>query len=164
MSRLIKIADCTGAHGIKGEIKLRVYLEDSQAITTFSEFYDAEGKPLPALKVVGKIGQGVIAMFPGIATRNDAENLKNTAFYILRSQLPVIEEEWYYQDLIGYHAVFEGSALTATVTAMHDYGAGDILELLCSNGEEVLLPFNAQTVLEISQENRTIRLSQPTEI
>ena len=92
-----------------------------------------------------------MARLKGIADRNAAETLRNTDLFVPRDRLPPIEEAdtFYHADLVGLAAVGDDGAALGTVTAIHNFGAGDLIEIsAAAGGEALLLPFTERRVPE----------------
>ncbi|MEQ1790624.1 MAG: ribosome maturation factor RimM [Rickettsiales bacterium] len=152
--KLIKVAIITDAHGIKGEVKLRGFVENPEFFTTISTLFDSTGKKNFSVKVTGKIKNGVIIKIDGVESRNSAELLKNTELFAPASLLPVLDDgEFYHSQLIALEARLEDGEVVGKVVAIHNYGAGDIAEITKENGEAEMLPLHAPWVTEINIEH-----------
>lgn len=106
------------------------------------------------LKVIG-LSKGLpVVRIKGISDRNQAEALKGTELYVLRSDLPDVtdEDEFYYADLVGMQAVFKDGECFGIIARVHDFGAGDMLEIIPdgkSESSSVLVPFTMEMVPEV---------------
>jgi 16S rRNA processing protein RimM len=158
----ICVAQIGGAHGIRGEVKLKSFTADPMAVKDYGPLASEDGavrleieavRPLPSLpRKRGRVGEGVlVARFRGIEDRNAAERLTNVRLFVPRSRLPPpAAGEFYHADLIGLAAVTADGAAVGTVVAIHDFGAGDILELQPpAGGATVMLPFTDAFVPEV---------------
>jgi 16S rRNA processing protein RimM len=107
--------------------------------------------------------KALIARIKGVTTREAAEALVRTKLYVARAMLPAREEEeWYHADLIGLAALGQDGAALGQVVAIHNFGAGDLLEVKpTSGGATVLLPFTRDTVPEIDVEGGRLTLAPP---
>jgi 16S rRNA processing protein RimM len=106
----------------------------------------------------------LVARFAGIADRNAAERLKNTELFVSRERLPATgEDEFYHADLIGLAAVAPSGRAIGTVIAVHNFGAGDLLEIQPEQGDSFMLPFTETTVPEIDVTRRRIVVHAPEE-
>lgn len=130
----VTLAAVTGAHGVTGEVRLKLFGEGVEALRRYRAFNDST-LTLKKLRDDGK--GGAIAGFEEVADRTAAEKLRGTALTVPRSAMPELEEgEYYYADLIGLRAVStEGEAL-GTVIAVENFGAGDVLEIERPVGED----------------------------
>ncbi|WP_374655194.1 ribosome maturation factor RimM [Dongia sp.] len=122
-----------GAHGIKGEVKVKSFAGTPAAIATYGALADARGRTFD-LALVGKATAGkdtLIARIKGVGDRNAAEALKGVELFVARDRLPQIadEEEFYLADLIGLSAVDQQGTNHGRVAAVENYGAGDVLSL-----------------------------------
>lgn len=130
----VTLAAVIGAHGVTGEVRLKLFGEGVEALRRYRAFNDST-LTLKKLRDDGK--GGAIARFEEVADRTAAEKLRGTALTVPRSAMPELEEgEYYYADLIGLRAVStEGEAL-GTVIAVENFGAGDVLEIERPVGED----------------------------
>ncbi len=150
---LIKIATIIDAHGIKGEVKLLSFSENPDFFKTNPELSNASGTKKFSVKITGRVKDSLIAVIDGITDRNAAELLKNTELYIPASALPApAEGEYYHSDLIGLEARLESGKKYGIITAIDNFGAGDILEITATNDETIMLPLDEPWVSEIDLE------------
>lgn len=126
-----------GAHGIKGEVKVKSFAGTPAAIATYGALSDAKGSRTFNLALVGKATPGkgpggkdvLIARIDGVGDRNAAEALKGVELYVARDRLPRIagDEEFYLADLIGLSVVDQHGMALGRVGSVENYGAGDVL-------------------------------------
>jgi len=142
-----------GAHGIKGQLRLKSFTDDPLAISRYGTVYDEMGHPF-VVHAAYQHKNIVIASIEGIKTRNQAEALRGVRLYIEREQLPETEaDEFYWQDLINL-AVFDGEArYFGVVHAVFNFGGGDVLEIKDDQGRTQLVPFShaAVPVVDLAQ-------------
>ena len=152
----------TGAHGIKGEVKLRSFTADPQAIASYGPLLSASGERFEIQRLKGQ-KDGFIATLKGVADRNRAEALKGVELFLARSQLPETEDgEVYVHDLIGLTAVTPVGEKFGTVVAMPNFGAGDLLEIRRDGAAEtVLVPFAQDYVPKIDLARKELTLDLP---
>ena len=144
----ICVARIGAAHGLRGEVRLNSFTADPMAVTQYGILSDADGTRSYELESC-RPGKGVlIARFKGIADRTAAERLCNIDLYVPRDRLPPpAPGEYYYADLVGLSAVGEDGVQIGTVVAIHDFGAGDLLEIAPSaGGPTMMLPFTDAVV------------------
>ena len=135
----IALAAVAGAHGVKGEIRLKLF-GSPEGLACQPKVYIA-GREF-GLVQVKPAGKGAIARLAGVADRSAAEGLRGELVEVDRSALPVLEEgEYYHSDLIGLSCVDLGGSKVGTVTAVENYGAGDLLEVETDGGKRSLIPF-----------------------
>jgi len=140
--RRIALAAVAGAHGVKGELRLKLFSESAASLSAHQKLY--VGGAERRLLSVRDGGKAAVARFEGIADRSAAEALRGSLVEVDRSALPPLEEgEYYHADLIGL-AVFDrvGTQL-GTIVAVENYGAGDLLEIELDDGKRSLIPFKA---------------------
>lgn len=126
--RPVTLAAIAGAHGVRGEVRLKLFGEGAEALRAFSVF-DAGDRKL-TLKSVRPANQGAVASFAEVADRSAAEALRGTVLTVPRSALPALGEgEYYHHDLIGLPCVSSDGQAIGHVAAVENFGAGDILEI-----------------------------------
>ena len=138
----IALAAVAGAHGIKGEVRLKLFGDSAESLSRHSRLYvGAEKRRLVSVRDGGKTA---VARFEGIADRAAAEALRGQLVEIDRADLPPLAEgEYYHADLIGLPCVDEGGTLVGRVTSVENFGAGDLLEVEVDGGKRALIPFRA---------------------
>lgn len=148
---------CIGSpHGIQGAVKLKSF---SANLANYEIFYDKAGVAyeIDWLRATAK---HVIAKFKNIVDRSGAEGLRSTELFVKRAQLPKLElEEFYYSELAGMQLIDEQQKTHGMVKAVHNFGAGEILEIVDIAGKSFLLPFKKQLVPNIDINNRIITMS-----
>ncbi len=148
--RPVTLAVVVGAHGVTGEVRLKVFAEDLSAHRSFN------GGAL-TLKSLRDGPNGAIARFAEIADRNAAEALRGTELAVPRSALPPLGEgEYYHVDLIGLAAVSDAGDALGTVVQVDNFGAGDVLEIERPDGRRFMVPMKAEAVPEWSGERLVV--------
>ena len=144
-NRPVTLAVVIGAHGVTGEVRLKLFAEGLESLSTHKSF---NGGAL-TLKSVRPGNNGAIARFAEIADRNAAETLRGTELSVPRDALPPLGEgEYYHTDLIGLACVStEGEALGACV-AVENFGAGDVIEIERPDGKRFMVPMTPAAVPE----------------
>ncbi|MDP9424132.1 MAG: ribosome maturation factor RimM, partial [Pseudomonadota bacterium] len=138
----IALAAVAGAHGVKGELRLKLFADGVESLARHSLLY-VGGREL-ALRDVKDSGKTAIARFEGISDRTAAEALRGSLVEIDRDSLPPLEEgEYYHADLIGLPCVDQDEQLLGTVVAVENFGAGDLLEVEQADGRKSLIPFKS---------------------
>ncbi|MEO1089117.1 MAG: ribosome maturation factor RimM [Pseudomonadota bacterium] len=136
------LAVVTGAHGLAGEVRLRTFTGEPEAVAAYGPLEDASGRSRLRITSLRVTTKDVIARFDGIADRTAAEGLKGTELWLPRERLPEPDDdEWYVADLQGLDVVDQGGRLVGRVRAVTDHGAGDVVEILAPDGKELVLPF-----------------------
>ncbi|HEX6740951.1 MAG TPA: ribosome maturation factor RimM [Sphingomicrobium sp.] len=135
----IALAAVAGAHGVKGELRLKLFAESADNLARHKELY-VGGAVRRLLSI--RDGKMPVARFEGIDDRSAAEALRGSLVEIDRSALPPLEGgEYYHADLIGLPAVDRSGLAVGTVVAVENYGAGDLLEIEADDGKRFLIPF-----------------------
>ena len=143
--RPVTLAAIAGAHGVRGEVRLKLFGEGAEALRAFSIF-DAGGRKL-TLKTVRPANQAAVATFAEVTDRSAAEALRGTVLTVPRSALPPLGPgEYYYHDLIGLPCVSTAGTAIGHVAAVENFGAGDILEIEKPNGKRFMVPMTAHAV------------------
>ncbi|MBO9697735.1 MAG: 16S rRNA processing protein RimM [Sphingopyxis sp.] len=144
-NRPVTLAAIAGAHGVRGEVRLKLFGEGAEALRAFSVF-DAGDRKL-TLRSVRPANQGAVATFAEVSDRSAAEALRGTVLTVPRSALPPLAEgEYYHHDLIGLPCVSTDGAAIGHVAAVENFGAGDILEIEKPNGKRFMVPMTTQAV------------------
>ncbi len=162
----VRVARIGAAHGVRGEMKLWSFTQDPAAIADYGPLETEDGK-LFDIESLRAAKDHFVVRIEGIEDRDAAAKLCNVDLYVPRDRLPAIAEEdtFYHADLVGMAAVSETGAALGTVTALHNFGAGDLVEIATpQGGEPLLLPFTKAIVPEIDMEARRIVLVLPTAI
>jgi len=132
---------------VRGEVKVKSFTADPDGPGAYGPVEDEAGQRRWRLKIVGAAKGTVVARLDGVADRNAAEALIGTQLYVPRAALPAPdEEEFYHADLIGLTVEAPDGTVLGKVTALHDFGAGDLLEVALAAGGSVLWPFTRQVV------------------
>ena len=165
MSALICVARIGAAHGVRGAVKLWTFTEDPFAVKRYGPLLSKDAKRQFELAQIREAKDHLVATFKGIATRDEAERLNGIELYVARDKLPATDEdEYYHADLIGLDAVTtEGDAL-GRVLAIHNFGAGDIIEIAPLKGATMLLPFSNAVVPEVDLRGGRVVIALPQEI
>lgn len=147
MSTKVCIGQFAGAHGVRGQVKLRSFTADPAAIASYGPLSDEAGKRHFAVSLTGTAKDAFLAKVEGVADRDAAEALNGVRLFVDRDRLPETEEEeFYHADLIGLRVERLDGVVVGTVRAVHDFGAGDVLEIASDDGRVELLPFTVKVV------------------
>lgn len=147
------------AHGIKGEVRVKSFAADPEGLGDYGPLRAKDGR-IFTVKTIRAANEVVIVRFAEVADRNAAEALAGVELFVDRAALPddLEEEEFYHADLVGLEVVDEAGGAVGTVHAVHDFGAGDILEVRPKGGKSLMIPFTRAAVPEISLTDRRIRI------
>lgn len=149
--RRILLGHVSDAHGIKGEVLLKVHTGTPEAIADYGTLVDDGGRAFE-IRVVRVTPKGVVARVKGVTDRSAAEALKGTELFTIRENLPdPDDDEFYHADLIGLAAVGPDGEAIGTVTAVANHGAGDVIEIALSGSRQTeLIPFAKAFVPEVN--------------
>ena len=165
MSSRVLIAQIGAAHGVRGEVRLKAFTEDPMSVARYGPLETEDGKRRFEIDAVRPAKDMLVARLKGIENRDAAERLTNLRLYVAREKLPMpADGEFYHADLIGLRAMTHDGAEIGSVTAVHDFGAGDILELrLAQGGATLMLPFTQTCVPEVDLAGGRIVVAPPEE-
>jgi len=146
-----------GARGLKGEVRIKSFTADPDGVAAYGPVTTEDGSRSFRIKVTARVKGLAIARLDGIDDRTEAEKLKGERLYVERSALPETEDgEFYHADLVGLAAETQGGETLGTVRAVHDFGAGGILEIAgaedgpgTGDGKDMMVPFTDEVVPEI---------------
>jgi 16S rRNA processing protein RimM len=145
------VAQIGAAHGIRGEVRLRSFTEDPAAVASYGLLENEDGTQRFEIKALRPAKDHFVARLVGIGDRNAAERLTGLKLYVPRDRLPPVEDEetFYHADLIGLEAVTPEGTRLGTVTAIFNFGAGDIIEIKPEGGATLMVPFTQTAVPQI---------------
>ena len=144
--RLVCVGAIAGAFGVRGEVRLKSFCAEPEAIARYGPLETADGRRFE-LRLSRPVKGGFAARLSGVTTREEAEALKGTRLHAPRDRLPPLpEDEFYHADLVGLEVADPGGRVLGRVRAVHDHGAGDLLEIRDAQGREILLPFTESAV------------------
>ena len=153
----------TGAHGVRGLVRIRPFTEAPEDVTAYGPLSDEQGARCFTLTVTGQSKGDLLARIEGIADRDRAQALKGTRLYVARDVLPALDEAqtYYHADLLGLTAEDREGRPLGRVMAVHNFGAGDILEL--DGAAARLVPFTRRAVPVVDLEGGRIVVDPPEE-
>jgi 16S rRNA processing protein RimM len=149
-----------GAHGIKGEAKVKTFTADPRAFGAYGPVATATGRVLRIVSLRPLKDADVIVTFAGVSDRTSAENLKGAELYVPRSALPVPENgEFYHADLVGLSVEDDSGAEIGKVRGVQNFGAGDLIEIEDADGDLRFVPFtvDAVPVVDIAAKKMVVR-------
>lgn len=161
----ICVAKIGAAHGVRGEVKLWPFTEDPMAVIDYGPLSSKDGARQFEVVRARVAKDHLVAVLKGVATREDAERVNGIELYIPRDRLPATEAgEYYHADLIGLRAVDAKGDAIGKVLAVHNFGAGDIIEIAPTQGSTLLLPFTDAVVPTVDLANGHVVVELPQEI
>src|SRR6195952_1493981 len=165
MAAPICVARIGAAHGVRGEVKLWTFTEDPFAVKRYGPLRTQDGARRFEVTQAREAKGHLVATLKGVATREDAERLKGVELYVARDKLPATgEDEYYHADLIGLAAVTPVDEPLGRVVAIHDFGAGNLIEIAPPQGATMLLPFTNAVVPSVDLAGARVVIELPEEI
>ncbi|MGE8134791.1 ribosome maturation factor RimM [Novosphingobium subterraneum] len=150
----VTLAAITGAHGVAGEVRLKLFGEGVAALKRYRAFNDSS---LTVVKLKDDGKGGAIARFAEVPDRTAAEKLRGTALTVRRSEMPALpDDEYYHADLIGLPAVSTEGETLGECVAVENFGAGDVIEIRKPDGKKFMVPMQPQAVPEWTDERIVI--------
>jgi 16S rRNA processing protein RimM len=163
--RRIVVGVVAGAHGVRGELKIKSFTQSPRAIASYGPLADRTGTRSFRLKLRGAVRGLLIARIDGVDDRDQAEALKGLELTVARDVLPKPRrDEWYLADLVGLAAVASDGKVLGKVVAVHNFGAGDVVEIQPEGGASVMLPFSKRVVPEVDIAAGRIVVDLPQEV
>ena len=161
----ICVARIGAPHGVRGAVKLWTFTEDPLAVKAYGPLATKDGVRQFEVTSAREAKGHLVATLKGIATREDAERLNGIELYVAREKLPATDEdEYYHADLIGLTAVDAANEPLGRVIAIHNFGAGDIIEIAPPSGATMLLPFTNAVVPSVDVAGGRVVIELPDEI
>ena len=156
---MVVMAQIGRAHGLKGEVHAQSFTADPLALTDYGDLTDAKGRVFK-ITAMRPQGAGLVLRLNGVTTREAAEALNGVELLMPREALPDTDDDddFYYADLIGLDAVSTSNETLGKVLAVHNFGAGDMLEMRLVNGKSVYVPFTKAAVPTVSIKSGTVSI------
>ena len=165
MPAQVCVARIGAPHGVRGAVKLWTFTEDPLAVKRYGPLMTKDGARQFEVTHAREAKGHLVATLKGIATRDAAERLNGIELYIARERLPATDDdEYYHADLIGLAAVTSANEPLGRVIAIHNFGAGDIIEIAPPQGATMLLPFTNAVVPAVDLANGRVVIELPDEI
>lgn len=163
MTRVL-IAQIGAAHGVRGEVRLKPFTQNPLDVAAYGPLETEDGRRRFEIESVRPAKDMLIARLKGVTDRDAAEALRNMRLYVARERLPSpADDEFYYADLVGLAAVTAQGEAIGTVKAVHNFGAGDLLEIEPADGATLMLPFNEVTVPVVDVAARKLVVEPPAD-
>ncbi len=161
----VLLATIGAAHGIHGEVRVKSFTAEPMALAEYGPLHAEGGRRFEIERLRPAKGDMLVAKFRGIDDRNAAETLNGLSLYVERSTLPAPDEdEFYHADLIGLAAFDAAGEPLGRVIAVHNFGAGDILDIAPPQGRSLLVPFTRETVPEVDIAAGRMTVVPPAEV
>ncbi|AQS46894.1 MULTISPECIES: ribosome maturation factor RimM [Thioclava] len=155
-----------GAFGVQGEVRLKSFCAEPEDIAGYAPLYTEDGARQFDVTLTRGLKNGLGARLSGVATKEEADALRGTTLWADRDKLPSLpDDEFYHADLIGLTVVDTGGAKIGTVRAVHNHGAGDILEIYAPGRKQaLLLPFTKAIVPTVDLAAQRIVVDPPEDL
>lgn len=151
-----------GAHGIRGQVRLRSFTDDPESIFDYEPLTDEKGERVFALTPDGVNKDAYIVTIDGVKDRNASEALRGTKLFIDRKKLPKTKKGQYYEvDLIGLAAKDETGKIYGKILGVHNYGAGPFLEIGTNKKDSFMLPFTDACVPDVDVKSGSVTINPP---
>lgn len=160
------VARIGAAHGIRGEVKLWTFTDDPLALADYNPLETQDGARTFEIEIVRAVKDHLIARIAGVGDRGAVQALTNLELYVPRDRLPPIEHgAYYHHDLIGLAAETKDGKALGTVLAIHNFGAGDVIEIgPREGGDTMMLRFTDDVVPEVDLDRKRVVVVPPGEI
>jgi len=160
-NNLVCIGLISRPHGVKGEVLVKSFTEDPRDLGNYSPIQLKNGEQI-SLSIVGKSKGQFISRIEGLSSRGQCEKLSGELIYVERATLPNIgdEDEYYHSDLIGMKVITESSKLIGAITAIYDFGAGDLVEIKKNDGSEIMVQFRKTIFKEVDVLKKEVIVSE----
>ncbi len=161
-SELVCVGVVAGARGIKGEVRIKPFTASPGDVAAYGPVRNEDGTREWTVRVTGAAKGLLIARIAGVADRNAAEALKGQKLYVPRDALPQAEDdEFYHADLVGLAAEFADGSRMGRIKAVHDFGAGTMLEVRPPTGNGIMVPFTRAAVPVVDLKGKRIVVDPP---
>jgi 16S rRNA processing protein RimM len=161
----ICVARIGAAHGVRGAVKLWTFTQDPLAVKAYGPLVTKDGARQFEVTHAREAKGYLVVTLKGVTTRDAAERLNGLELYVAREKFPVPGEgEYYHADLIGLAAVTPADQPLGRITAIHNFGAGDIIEIAPTRGATLLLPFTHAVVPSVDLAGGRVVIELPDEI
>jgi 16S rRNA processing protein RimM len=164
--RSVCLGVIVGAKGLRGQVRVKSFTDEPADVAAYGALHDEAGERRFRLTVTGRAKGVVVARIEGIGDRDQAEALRGVQLFVDRAALPEVEapDVFYHADLVGLGAEdLEGRSL-GRVRAVHNFGAGDVIEIETEGGATMTFAFTRKTVPEVDLEAGRLVVDPPPEI
>ncbi|MCG6205733.1 ribosome maturation factor RimM [Rhodopseudomonas sp. HC1] len=164
-ARQVCVARIGAPHGVRGAVRLWSFTADPFAVNDYGPLATKDGARSFEIATAREAKDHLVVTLKGVTTRDEAERLNGIELYVPRDALPPTDEdEYYHADLIGLAAVTTAGEPLGRVVALHDFGAGDIIEIAPPSGPTLLLPFTNAVVPTVDLAAGRVMIEPPGEI
>ncbi len=165
MPRDILLAVIIGAQGLKGDVRVRAFTQKHGSLADYRTLHTKDGRHFTVMAARATKPDEAVLTIAEVSSRSAAEALRGTELFVDRRSLPApAKEEYYHADLIGLRAEDAEGRTLGTIQAIHNFGAGDVIEIVRPDGDTVLLPFTRETVPQIEIDQERVVVAVPEEV
>ena len=165
MPAQVCVARIGAAHGVRGAVKLWTFTEEPFAVTRYGPLSTKDGARSFEVAHAREAKGFLVATLKGVTSRNEAERLNGVELYVAREKLPATDDdEYYHADLIGLAAETTAGEPLGKIIAIHNFGAGDIIEIAPPAGATLMLPFSNAVVPTVDLAGGRVLIELPDEI
>lgn len=163
MTDRICVGVLAGSFGVQGEVRVKSFCAEPTDVASYGPLFTEDGSRSFTLKLTRPVAGGLGARLSGVTTKEQADALKGISLYVERTKLPFLpDDEFYHADLIGLDVYDTGGVLVGKVQAVHNHGAGDLLEIKPNSTKDaILLPFTRAIVPTVDLTARRIVADMP---
>lgn len=163
MTDMICIGSIAGSYGVQGEVRLKSFCAEPADIAAYGPLFTENGAARYTVGLTRPVTGGYGARLSGVATKEQADALRGTALFVSRAKLPSLpDDEFYHADLIGLAVHDTGGVAIGRVSAVHNHGAGDVLEVQPDGPKAaLLLPFTRAIVPMVDLKARRVIVDVP---
>jgi 16S rRNA processing protein RimM len=163
MTDRVCVGAIAGSFGVRGEVRLKSFCADPEAIADYGPLFTEDGSRSFKVTLTRPVAGGLGARLSGVATKEEADALRGTSLFVARDRLPSLgDDEFYHADLIGMEVRDTGGRMIGRVAAVHNHGAGDLLEVQGPGLKEaLLLPFTRAVVPTVDLATRRVVVDLP---
>ena len=156
--QLVLIAKIVAVHGIRGLVKIKSFTSPTSNIKNYSVVYNHDASTKYKITSINAHKNTFLASIAGINSRSNAESLVGVKLYALKSQLPSLaEQEFFHHDLLGLDVKHKNKVI-GKITAIYNFGANDIIQVLLFSGKEIMIDFSSNYVPEVNIESGYINV------
>jgi 16S rRNA processing protein RimM len=154
-----------GAQGLGGDVRVKTFTDTPERLAAYGALHTPDGRVLEVVSAHAAKGDALVVRFKGVGDRSAAEALTGAKLFVSRCDLPATtQEEFYHVDLIGLRAEDNEGRVIGEICGIHNHGAGDVIEILRSDGGTLLLPFSKDFVPQVDLANKFVVVSEPEDI
>jgi 16S rRNA processing protein RimM len=154
-----------GAQGLSGDVRVKTFTEAPERLADYGPLRTAEGRVFEIVATKMLKAGTIVVRFKGVDDRSAAEALASTKLFVSRDALPATNpDEFYHSDLIGLRAQDHEGRVLGEIRAIHNFGAGDVIEIERGDESTLLLPFTKEFVPQVNLGDKYVVVSEPVDV